>query len=207
MSVPPTVIPNSKFDEDAMSLADVYADALLQAAEEKSQSETVAVELAELIAFMDGEPDFGQFLTAESVDDEPRRVTLEKLFRGRMSDPLLNMLQVLNNRGRVGLVRAIARCVQLRMEQRHNQQEVTVESAMPLTDGLRDEIRTVVSERIGKEAILIEQVRPELIGGLVLRLGDLQVDASVTTRLEMMQKRLAVRATAAVHDRVGYGME
>jgi F-type H+-transporting ATPase subunit delta len=207
MSTAPAVTPNGEFDQDVLSLADVYAEALLQAAEEKGQVEEVAAELADLVAYMAGHPDFEQFLTTESVDDEPRRATLEKLFRGRMSDPLLNMLQVLNNRFRTGLIRPVAQCVRLRMQQRHNQEQVTVETAMPLTDPLRDQIRAAVGDYIRKEAILIEQVRPELIGGLVLRIGDLQVDASVATRLEMMRKQLETRAVAEVRRGVGYEVE
>lgn len=207
MSTAPTIISDSEFDQDVLALADVYADALLQAAEEKGQVEEIAAGLADLIVYMNRDPDFDRFLTSEGVDDEPRRATLEKLFRGRMSDPLLNMLQVLNKRGRTGLLRAIARCVQLRMEQRHQEQEVTVETAVPLTDELREEIRKAVSQKTGKGTILIEQVRPELIGGLVLRIGDLQVDASVATRLQMMRKRLEARATAEVHRGGGYVVE
>ena len=122
MSTAPGAGPPADFNEDLMTLAEVYGDALLEAADEKGQAEEVAAELADLIAFMDQEPDFAAFLSADSVDDDPRRATLEKLFRGRMNDLLLNALQVLNNRGRMGLLRAIARAVQLRMEQRHDQQ-------------------------------------------------------------------------------------
>ncbi|GMV96917.1 MAG: ATP synthase F1 subunit delta [Phycisphaerae bacterium] len=191
--------PTAGFDAEVFTLAEVYADALLAAADEKGQAEAVAAELADLLAYMDREPDFAAFLTADTVDDDARRPVLEKLFRGRMNDLLLNALQVLNNRRRMGILRAVARAVELRMEQRHHQQEVTVETAVPLADELRGRIARVVSERIGKEAILIEQVRPELIGGLVLHIGDTRVDASVATRLRMLEKRLLDRATVEVH--------
>ncbi|HOB75233.1 MAG TPA: ATP synthase F1 subunit delta [Phycisphaerae bacterium] len=209
MSISPiaTAGPPREFDQETLGLADVYAESLLQVAAETGQVEAVAQEFGELIALMDRERDLELFLIADTVDADPRRASLEKIFRGRMSDPLLNTLQVLNNRGRLGLVRAVARCVQLRMEARRHQQEVTVRSAQPLTDSLREQIKRSVSEYIGKEALLIEEVAPELIGGLVLQIGDVQVDASVATRLQTLYRRLIERATAEVHEGQRYVVE
>ncbi len=199
MSASPTTQPPVQLDEDALTLGDVYAEALLEAAEEKGELDNVAAELADLIALMDQDREFELFMTAASVDDEPRRASLEKLFRGRMSDSLLNLLQVLNNRGRMRLLRAVARRVQLRLEARRHEQEVTVQTAMPLTDAMREQIHQAIREHIGKEPLLIEEVNPALIGGLVLQIGDVQVDGSVMARLRRLRRRLAERATAEVH--------
>jgi ATP synthase F1 delta subunit len=193
--------------DELMSLADVYAAALLRAAEEKGQLDEVAAELSDLVRYMDEHPEFDQFLTASSVDDDPRRQSLEKLFRGRMNDLLLNMLQVLNNRMRLDLVRQVQRCVELRMEARRHQQEVEVETAMPLTDDLRNSIREVVGRRIGKEVILIEREDPSLIGGVVIHIDDVQIDACVASRVKVMRKRLFERATEEIHSGRGYVVE
>ena len=194
-------------DEEVMALADVYAESLLLAAAPQGQEDAVAEELADLIGYMDRNPDFDAFLTAESVDEDPRRASLERLFRGKMNDLLLNLLQVLNNRGRCRLIRAVRRCVQLRMESRRDQKEVVVETAMPLTDDLRDAIQRDMSAWIGKEAILVERVRPELLGGVVMRVDDEQIDGSVASRLRETRARLFDRATREIHGGRGYEEE
>ena len=201
MSTSPAPAPGqpAQFDQDELLVADVYAAGLLEAADAKNETEEVAAELADLIRYMGQEPDFERFLTAAGVEDDDRRAGLEKLFRGRMSDLLLNMLQVLNNHARAGMLRAVGRCVQLRMEARNLKREVTVKTAAPLTDALREQIRRVVGEYIGKEALLIERVEPRLIGGLVLQIGDVQVEASVAAKLHTMLKRLGERAVAEIH--------
>ncbi len=191
-------------NDKSMAIADVYAEALLETAWAQGEQEQVAEELADLVRFMDREPDFDAFLTAASVDDDPRRVSLEKLFRGRMNDLLLNVLQVLNNRFRSPLIRSVARCVQLRLAAQHHQQEVTVQTATPLTEPLRLQLRKEIGERIGKEPLLIEEVCPELIGGMVIRFGDAQVDASVASRLRFMKDRLRERATEEIGHGRGY---
>jgi F-type H+-transporting ATPase subunit delta len=193
-----------KMDE-IMALADVYAGALLGAAEEQGLKEQVAREFAELIAYMDKDPAFEQFLIADTVDADARRESLEKLFRGRMSEILLNLLQVLNKRGRLDAVRMIYRNVELRMEAEHHQQEVVVETAMPLTEELRSLIQTRISKYMDKEALLIEKVMPDLLGGVVIHIGDVQIDASVSSRILELENRFGQRAVHEIHS--GRGVE
>lgn len=183
--------------DELMGLAEVYADALLGAA--AGNEEQVFAEFTDLIGYMDQDPAFAAFLTADSVDDDARRTSLEKLFRGRLSDTLLNLLQVLNHRNRAGEVRAVYRSVQLRMEARHDQQEVIVETAMPLNDELRAGLKHRLGEYTGKEPILIERVVPDLIGGIVVRINDVQIDASVVSRIRSLRGRFGERAAHEIH--------
>ena len=193
--------------DESMALADVYEEALLSTAVEQGIDEVVAEEFAELVRYLDEDPGFTVFLTSDSVDDDPRRVSLEKMFRGRMNDLLLNVLQVLNNRGRMNLVRSVQRCVELRMEAKHHQQEVVVETAIPLTDELKADIKQRIGEQIAKEVILIEELRPELIGGVVIRVGDVQVDGSVASGIRTMRRQLFQRATEEIYGGRGYVVE
>lgn len=193
--------------DESMALADIYAEALLAAAADRGEEEPIAREMGELMRFIEQEIDLCRMLAADSVDDEPRRESIERIFRGRMSDLLVNLLQVLNNRGRLSLVRKVGRCVELRMEEKHHQQEVTVETAMPLSEDQKAAIQQEMSARIGREAILIEEVKPELIGGVIIRYGDTQVDASIASRIQRTHRRLRERATEEIHGGRGYAIE
>ncbi|MHC4444205.1 MAG: ATP synthase F1 subunit delta [Planctomycetota bacterium] len=193
-----------EYDPERQAIADVYGEALFSAAVDQGQEDQVASEFADVIAYMDKDPDFAAFMSAESVDDDPRRLSLEKLFRGRMNDLLLNLFQVLNNHFRSSLVRYVQRSMELLMREKNQQQEVVVETASPLTAELKEAICNDVSTQTGKQAILVEKVKPELIGGLVIRIGDLEIDGSVTTRMQNMQKQLYDRASEAVIDGRGY---
>jgi F-type H+-transporting ATPase subunit delta len=197
-------MPDGDMNHEFLALADTYAESFLLAAEEQGELEEAAGALNDLIAFLNDNPDFESFLTARSVDDDPRRELLEKLFRGRMNESLLNFLQVLNNRGRLDLIRQISRRVQLRMEARQDKQEVRITSATALTDKLRGLLYEQIKARIGKEPILIEKVKPDLIGGMIIQVGDLRIDGSVATKLQDMSRRLIERATQEVHAGRGY---
>lgn len=186
--------------DESLALADVYAAALLGAATERGVQDEVAEAFNDLVDYMDRDPEFELFLTARSVDDDPRRQSLEKLFRGRMNDLLLNLLQVLNNRERLWLIRGVHRCVVLRMERRRHQQEVVIETAMPLAEDLKAALQSRLSARIGKEALLIERVVPDLVGGVVIHIDDLQIDGSVTMRMRTLRERLSERAVHEIHN-------
>ncbi len=187
------------FTDDVMAVADVYAVSVLQVARQKGDQNELAAEFRDLIAYLNQHPDFNTFVTAATIDDDARRETLEKLFRGRMHDVLLNLLQILNRRRRLDLVHAVYRAVELRLEEEHHQQEVVVETAAPLSEDLRVRLKDVLSRRMGKEALLIEQVRPELIGGVILHVKDKRLDGSLATRIRTVRQRLAHRTTVEIH--------
>ncbi len=194
----------AKKSDELMALADVYAEAMLAVASQAEGEEVVFEEFVSLIAYMDQDAKFADFLTADSVDDDPRRASLEKIFRGKMCASLLNMLQVLNNRQRLELIRLVYRAVELRMEAKHHQQEVTVETAMPLTDALRTLMKEKLSAHMGREALLIEQVVPGLVGGVVIHIGDVQIDGSVSSRMRMLRDRFSERAVHEIHAGKGF---
>jgi F-type H+-transporting ATPase subunit delta len=181
------------------AIADVYAEALLLAAREAGQEDEVAAQLGDLIAYMNKNSDFAAFLTSAAVDDGARQASLDKLFRGEMNDLLVNLLHVLNDRKRGGLIRLVYRSVQLRLAEQRQQQEVFVDTAVSLTDDLRSAIKYDIRKRTGKDPILVERLRPELIGGLVLRIGDMQIDGSVATRMRLIRRRLLERASEEIH--------
>ncbi len=191
-------------NDELMALADVFAEALLSAASDRADQEAIAAEFKDLMEAMAADAGLKGFLTSETIDDEARREALEK-FRGRMHEFLLNLLHVLNNRGRMALLPLIWRAVELRIEALHHQKEVRVETARPLTDELRSAIRERVGAYIGKEALLIEEVNPALIGGLIIRVDDRQIDASVASRLRIMRRRLDERSEQEIH--AGRGFE
>lgn len=191
--------------ETSTSVAAVYADALYDAAKAASAEDVVGDEFNDLIAYMDRDSNFNTFMVGDTVDEDPRRDSLEKLFRGKMHDLLLNALLVLNKRRRMNAVRHVRRAFELRRAADHNEQEVIVETAVPLTSEVRAELEGTIGHAIHKVVNLVEMIRPELIGGMVVHVGDLQIDGSVSSRIRRIGKKLAERASHEVHS--GRGIE
>lgn len=191
-------------DEELVGLADLYASSLLAVANEAGQTDDVAEQLAEVAEYMERDPDFRAFMTAATVDDDVRRPVLDRWFRGRMNDLLLNLLHVINDRFRAEILPAVANRFRLLLEKQRGEIEVEARTAVPLADDLRDRLTAMLSEALRKQVILRPAVDSSLIGGIVIEIGDRRIDASLARRLAVVHEQLRHRASEEVHQGTEY---
>jgi F-type H+-transporting ATPase subunit delta len=195
---------NSRPSEQEIAIARVYAQAALSLAEPQGQSDEILAELENLTELMDRDPAFESFLGSPLVDTEERRAVLDRIGRGRISEILLDTLQVMNNKGRSGLARAFVEAFLQEYEELRGQVRVRVESAVPLTPALRNQLQETVSSYTGKTAKLEESVDPSLIGGLVVQVADRRIDTSVVKEIRGLGQRLLERASQEIHSGTAY---
>ncbi|MEZ5330768.1 MAG: ATP synthase F1 subunit delta [Thermoanaerobaculia bacterium] len=192
-----------RVDNRELAVARVYAQSLLALAEEAGNADEIQAELAALAGEVASSDELAAFLASPLVGVSERAEALETIFRGRLSDLLLDTLQVMNEKGRLGLVRALAVALQEELDRLRGRVDVEVTTAVALSAELRERLHTVVAERTGKQPRLTESVDPEILGGMVLRIADRKIDASVASELRRLDQRLKDRMSAAVRS----GME
>lgn len=181
------------------ALARIYAEALLAITGPAGRSAEMLAELEELAAFVDSQPELANVLASPLVDAASRSELVEKLFRGRLSDLLVDTLQVLRRRDRLSLLGDFARAFRDAHRRREGIVEVEVTTAVPLTAELRVRIAEGAAERLGKRVELKELIDPALLGGLVARAGDLKIDGSVRADLARIGARLRQRGSEEIH--------
>lgn len=186
-------------DDRALDVGRLYAEAMLDLADEQGQGDALLEELAELVAYLDRHPELERFLASPLVDEEGRARVIEELFRGKVSDLLADALQVINRKGRLGLVRAVAEAYRRAHRDRRGFVDVYVRTAVPLTETLRSRLQDALAATTGKKPILIERVVPSLIGGMVVEVEGRKVDASVASWLRDLSGELLARATQEIH--------
>lgn len=195
-------------DDTARHVAGVYAQALLNAAQKRGQADAVLEELRGIVNDVFGrDPFFELFLASAAVARDRKDELLRKTFQGRASDTLLDALLVLNQHGRLDLVRGVAQVYGELYDRRHNRTRVDVRSAVPLTDGQLERLRQELRDVLRREPILQTRVDPELIGGLVVQVADWVYDASVRGHLRDIRNHLIERSSHAIQggrDRFGY---
>ena len=196
---------SKQIDEQTLTVAAVYAHAMLELAAEQGLSEVVEGELASVVKELDANRSIDRFFTSPLVDAEARRAVLEKSFRGRASDVLVDGLQVLNRKGRLGLIRALAEAYRLALEEQQGEIDVEVATALPLPEAIRRRLAEATSRVSGKKARLLEEVDPELLGGMVVRIGDRKIDSSLATQLGEIHARLLERASQEIQAGRRYG--
>src|SRR3972149_4526163 len=125
-----------------VGIGKVYATAMLNLARSSGQAESLRDELANVASLLDGQPAFEAFLSSPTVESETRKRTIEKVFRGRVSDIFVDSMQVLNGKERLGVIRSIAEAYQLLHEEMSGRIEVNLRPATPLSNALRSRLRT-----------------------------------------------------------------
>ena len=174
----------------------VYAEALAEAAEARGLLAEVADEIALVAAFWTKERDFRTFFLSGAIARHAKGTALDRVFRGRANDLTTDFLQVLLHRGRLWALPAVATAFATILDRRLGRVPVTLQTAVEVSPADLEAWRGRIRVAIGKEPVLTHHVRPALVGGAVLRVGDVVADGSVRRRLADLRDR-ALRAAPA----------
>ncbi|WP_428939410.1 ATP synthase F1 subunit delta [Fontivita pretiosa] len=171
-------------------LAVAYATALLEVAAEQHTEQQVAQELSDLAQVIREDRVFALFLRDPAIARSEREQVLARVFGDQLSPLINNFLRVLNARGRLGLLPDVAEIYEDLLDERLGKIEVDVTVPQKLSGELLEEVRRRVSAALNKDAVVYQYVDDSIIGGLVLRVQDKLIDASVKAQLEMLKRRL-----------------
>ena len=191
-------------DERNREIGRLYAEAILHVAEEKGQTEELLEELNGLVEYLDANPELDRFLASPMIEAEPRAQVIEQAFRGQASDLLLDSLLVVNRKGRLSALRAIAAAYRAALRDLRGWVDIHVRTAVPLTDALRERLEQTLAASTGRKPTLIEKVDPAVIGGLVVEVEGRKIDASVASRLHDLSEALLARASREIHSGNAY---
>lgn len=197
----------AKVDNRDLAVGHLYAEAMLDLAEERGESDALLEELKDLAGSLDQSPKLEHFLASPLVDEEGRARVIEELFRGRSSDLLVDSLQVINRKGRLGQIRAIAEAYRRAHRDLRGWVDVHVRTAVPLSGALRERLEGSIAAFTGRKPALFEKVDPALIGGMVVEVEGKKIDASVASRLRVLSAALLARATREIQSGRAYVAE
>jgi len=182
-------------DPGAAAIAEVYVEAMLQLASDDGQAEGIAEELGQIVRLMDEGDGFEELLVAEGTSSARQCRLVECIFAGRCSRQVEALLALLARNGRLVLLRQIARRFRCRLDQREGKVEVTVVAAAALGEAEKKALLEMLKELTGASPLLRTQVDSSLLGGVVVRVGDRQYDASVASELRRMRRAIGAAGT------------
>lgn len=179
---------NSVGDIGRQQVGAIYAKALLGATEKTASTDDVLVEFGSLVHdVLDRFPGLDSTLSSPRVPVEGKTRLLDHVFSSRMSELLLTFLKVVCAHGRLDCLREIYQAALKQVHELRGLIEVQLTTAAPLDRPLVGQITDVLQQSLGRQVLLRETYDADLIGGLVVRVGDKIYDGSVANRLAQLR--------------------
>lgn len=192
------------YDPGREHLGEVYAKALLGATEKTGSSEAVLLEFHSFLAdVLDKLPQFKATLFSLRVAHEDKVKLLDKAFAGKMSPQLLTFLKVLSQHNRFDCARLVYASAKKQLDKLRGRVEVLVTSAAPINNQLIEQIKTKLTALLKHEVQLQVKVDADLLGGLIVRVGDKVYDSSVATQLKKMKDVALDRTEQQIRQSLG----
>ena len=169
-----------------------YAQALFEAAKEHGRLLQVHSDLADFAQAVADVPELRAVLRNPQIEPRAKARVLQELLGGA-EELVRNFLMLTAEKGRIADVDEIAREFERLVARDERRLDVELTTAYELSDDDARQILSQIEEASGRKVEATRAVDPELIGGLVLQVGSLRVDASVRGRLERLRRELVAR--------------
>ena len=173
-----------------------YAKALLATAKEQKSVDQVAADMDVIYSTLENSEDLAAVLRSPVISVSLKASTLLAVF-GQSSALVKTFLKLVAENNRSAHLDGIA----LKFKQLYNahlgKQDVHVTTAIPLSPDMTKEVLATIKKLTDKKVELVNVVDKDILGGFVLRLDDLQYDASESSQLQSLKQKLSNRKAIA----------
>ena len=171
-------------------IAQVYARALFEVAQQKGDLDEVRDQLAQFADALEGSRELQTFFFSPYFSSDEKKSGLHKAVDGA-SEPVLNFLELLVEKHRMPAIFRIRRELDAMWREANKLLPVQLTSAIALDDATVQNLGRTIGERTGRKVDVTATVNPDILGGIVLRVGNSILDASIRNRLESLRKQVA----------------
>jgi len=183
----------SVMDPAEQELAEVYAKALLELPGGDERAEEICGELAWIAGMLRELDGAAEVFASPLLNDTRRAELIEKVFHGRVRERTEALLGVMARNGRIGLLGGVAERLRVLLDERRGKVEVVVTTARPLDAPAEQELIRTLRDALGAEPLLRAEVDENVLGGMVVRVGDRVYDASVAAEIKGLKDALTAK--------------
>ncbi len=171
-------------------IARVYGDSLFEVAKEGDKLDEIHEQLTAFADAMDESHDLRVFLFSPYFSSREKREGLENALSG-VDDELMNFLGLLADKHRMPAIFRIRDRFDELWAEENRRLDVTLTSAVELDADVVERVGKEIERQTDRRIEISADVDPEVLGGLVLRVGNMVLDASIRTKLERLRKEVA----------------
>jgi F-type H+-transporting ATPase subunit delta len=173
--------------------ARVYAEALFDVAKQKDKLDAIGTDLAQFADAVSGDRDLQVFFFSPHFASAEKVEGLRRAIGGADAE-LVNFLELLIEKHRMNEIFRIRREFEEMWKKENRRIDVTVTSAVELDPAVVAKVGEEIERQTGQTVELASRVDGEILGGIVLQVGNMVLDASIRSRLEKLRKSVAQAA-------------
>jgi F-type H+-transporting ATPase subunit delta len=174
-------------------VAHAYADALFEVAREKGRLDEIREQLGQFADAVDANRDLQVFFFSPYFSSSEKIDGAKRAIEGADSE-FVNFLELLIEKQRMTEIFRVRRQFEELWKHENRRIDVTVTSAVELDPAVVGKIGEEIERQTGQEVDLASRVDAEILGGVVLQVGNMVLDASIRNRLEKLRKSVASAA-------------
>jgi F-type H+-transporting ATPase subunit delta len=171
-------------------IAQVYARSLFEVAKEHDRLDVVREQLGQFADALDGNRELSIYFFSPYFSTEEKKEGLGKLLSD-VDPTVANFLELLVENHRMPVIFRVRRDFERLWEQENQLLPVTITSAVELDEATVKSIGETIGQQTGQHVELTTNVDPDVLGGLVVRVGNSILDASIRNRLETLRRSVA----------------
>ncbi len=198
-----TIKNDSVFDDESMHVGPLYAKALLAAVGASGNVDAVMEQFHSLIHdVFDKQPVLEMALANPKVPSDEKVRVLDKAFAGKMDATLLKFLKVVSRRGRLNTLRGIYHSASSLRDEAVGRVRVLVTTAQSLDATALMSLKEKLEKLFKKDVAITSKVDATVLGGLIVRVGDMVFDGSVDGQLKLLKKATLAKAEIAIREKL-----
>ncbi|WP_430908590.1 ATP synthase F1 subunit delta [Maribacter sp. 2-571] len=164
-----------------------YAKAILDLAVDQKAADAVEKDMRSVVATIAGSEELSKTLSSPVINSGVKKNALALIFKGGHAITE-GLFSILSENKRIGMLNAVAEKFIILNEDRKGKGIALVTTAVPLTPELEKKILKQVAQLTGNEVTIENRVDERIVGGFILRVGDLQYDASIANKLGNLKR-------------------
>jgi F-type H+-transporting ATPase subunit delta len=172
------------------TIAKRYAKALYQVASERGQLDQVEIELDTLEQLLAEHPAFLQLLQHPQLSKDVKKQQVEQIFGEQLSETMNTFIKLLIDRNREEILVPVSHFFTSFANQARGLADATVTSVKPLNENEQQNLSEHFGRLLNKQIRIHNQVNANIVGGVVVKIGDMLYDGSVAGKLNRFKRRL-----------------
>ena len=166
-----------------------YAKAILSFALEQQKEVEVNNDMLLVVNTIQDSKELQLLLSSPVLKTELKKSALKEIFASKTSSLTIGLINLLIDNKRLPILGEVAKKYNVIFDSLKGIEVAKVTTAIPLTEELNQQVLQKVIEITGKQATIESIINPDIIGGFILRVGDIQYDASVANKLQVLKRQ------------------